>query len=112
MITAEHAQHLISLPKKMIEKDGSKSIFLESKSIQFKRPLSERYYLLSEEDNDFSFFLETHQSTKNAAKFTLHCQEDGINYGILRVDYHGRHKTQNKSINTCPIISNLILVYT
>ena len=92
MLTSEQAQYLIEIPKKIVEKD----ILLDSKNILCKRPFSERYYLLAENDDEVSFFLETNQSTKKSLKFTLHYQEDESNHGILRIDYCGRHKNPEK----------------
>lgn len=88
MITAEQADYLITLPKKIIENEQ----VLERKNLSPKQPFIDRFYLISEEDTEFSLFLDITQSKKKAIKFTLHYQEDGADYGLLRVDYSGRHK--------------------
>lgn len=87
---SQQVLYLINLSKKIVE-DGA---LLERKSIVLDNPLSERYPLLSEEDDNYSFFVEVYQSPKNLLKISLHFQEDGANYGLLRVDYGvgGRHK--------------------
>lgn len=84
----KRVQYLIDLPKKVVEG----STLLDQKSILLRSPFQERYPLLSEEDQDFSFFVEVFQSSKNLLKVTFHFQEDNANYGLLRVDYGGRHK--------------------
>jgi hypothetical protein len=68
------------------------SSLLDRKSISLRSPFQERYPLLSEEDQDYSFFVEVYQSSKNLLKVTFHFQEDNANYGLLRVDYGGRHR--------------------
>lgn len=88
MITSELADHLIQLPKKIVEDET----VLNQKEINPSDPFQERYYMLSEDEEEFSFFLDVTQSAKNALKLTLHQHEEGINCGILRVDYEGRHK--------------------
>ena len=88
MITEEHAGYLINLPKKLIEND----ILLEEKLIQPQNPFKARFYLASEQEEDYSFFLDVKQSAKQTLKFTLHCQENSGDYGLLRVDFNGRHK--------------------
>jgi hypothetical protein len=87
---SQKAQYLIDLPKKIVEY----GTLLERKSIVLSTPFNERYSILSEEDNNYSFFVEVYQSSKNLLKITLHFQEDGANYGLLRIDYGGggRHK--------------------
>src|SRR5690606_20877894 len=55
-------------------------------------PFKGRFYLISEDDDEFSFFLDVWQSPKRTVKFSLHCQEDTANYGLLRIDYNGGHK--------------------
>ncbi len=81
-------QELIALPKKIIEKN----ILLEEKNIEYKYPFVKKYYLRSEDKNQFSFLLAVKQSAKKAMKLSLHHMEDRANYGLLRVDYGGRHK--------------------
>ena len=88
MITSEQAKYLIELPKLIIE--GEK--ILGEKTFSPPDPLQDRLYMVSEEDNDFSFFWVIDQRSKNSIKFTLHYQEEDANIGLLRIDYNGRHK--------------------
>lgn len=87
-LDAQQIDYLINLPKKVVEANT----LLSQKSISLRSPFQERYALLSEEDSDFSFLIEVSQSNKNLLKITFHFQEDNANYGLLRVDYGGRHK--------------------
>ena len=88
MITSAQAKYLIELPKKLVEDD----ILLDNKVVSAREPFQERFYLMSETDDEFSFFIQVKQSAKRAVKVSLHCQEDNAEYGILRIDYNGRHK--------------------
>nr|WKN38173.1 hypothetical protein K4G66_05600 [Tunicatimonas sp. TK19036] len=87
-MNSHQVQYLIDLPKKIIDNN----VLLEQKTILLKAPFQQRYPLFSEEDDTFSFFVEVFQSSKNLLKVTFHFQEDNANYGLLRVDYGGRHK--------------------
>lgn len=87
-LDAQQIAYLINLPKNIVES----STLLEQKSILLRSPFQERYPLLSQEDQDSSFFVEVYQSSKNLLKVTFHFQEDNASYGLLRVDYGGRHK--------------------
>lgn len=87
-MTAQQAQYLISLPKKIVEN----ATLLDHKSILMKVPFQQRYELLSEEDQNYLFLVEVFQSGKNFLKIYFHYQEDNTKYGLLRVDYNARHK--------------------
>ena len=88
MITQEQANYLLSLPKYIIEGEE----ILEFKDYSPKFPIADRIYIISKDDDAYSFFVEIQQSRKNQLKLTLHFQEDDTNIGLLRVDYNGRHK--------------------
>ncbi len=68
MITQEQAEYLISLPKHIIEEEN----VLEIKNYSPAFPVNDIIYMASKEDNDFNFFLEIWQSSKNQLKLTLH----------------------------------------
>ena len=87
-LDSQQITYLIDLPKKVVEGNT----LLNQKSILLKAPFQERYSLLSEENDDFLFLIELWQSGKNLLKVTFHFQEDSANYGLLRLDYGGRHR--------------------
>lgn len=88
MLSQEQAEYLIKLPKLILENDD----LVERKEYNYSLPLNDRIYLGSKDDKDFSFFLDITQSSKKHIKLTLHFQENGINIGLLRVDFNGRHR--------------------
>ena len=86
-ITVEQADYLLKLPKKILEGDD----LLPQITINQKFPFQERFELLSEKDDEFSFLWEINQSAKNALKISLHIQENDSKVGLLRIDYNGGH---------------------
>ncbi|HEV7348335.1 DUF6978 family protein [Telluribacter sp.] len=87
MISEDQARYLIQLPKKLVENNE----LLDHKVLSPSFPFVARYPL-SDEEEGFSFFLDVWQSAKQGIKFTLHFQENSTHYGLLRVDFNGRHK--------------------
>ena len=87
-ITNEQADYLLKLPKKIINKNDN---LLSQITINTKPPFSERFKLLSEKDDEFSFLWEIGQSTKNTLRISLHFQEDDSKIGLMRIDYNGGH---------------------
>ncbi|MDR0574805.1 MAG: hypothetical protein LBG96_12395 [Tannerella sp.] len=55
-------------------------------------PFQERYELLSETDDEFSFLWIIHQSAKGILQISLHFQENDSKTGLIRVDYNRGHK--------------------
>jgi len=100
MITQEQAEYLLKLPKYIIEGEN----ILELKDYSPSFPIEERIYLISKDDDAYSFFIEIQQSRKNQIKLTLHFQEDDTNIGLLRVDYNGRHKNPESGNSALPNI--------
>lgn len=88
MFTQEQADYLLNLPKYLIEGE----VVLKSKDYSPTFPINDRIYIISEEDDAYSFFYWDTASRKNQLKLTLHFQEDDTKIGLLRVDYNGRHK--------------------
>lgn len=88
MISSQYASDLIALPKKLIEGEA----IIENKLLSPSTPFQERFYLVSEFDRSVSCFIEVYQSAKNRTKISLHCQDEDTSYGLIRVDYNGRHK--------------------
>ena len=87
-ITNEQANYLLSLPKKILIDDE----LLSKITINQRFPFLERFELLSDKDNEFSFLWEIRQSAKNALKISLHVQENDSKIGLMRVDYNGGHR--------------------
>ena len=87
-ITNEQADYLLRLPKKIINKKGD---LLPQITISQKFPFSERFELLSEKDDEFSFLWQIKQSSKNTLQISLHFQEDDSKIGLIRIDYSGAH---------------------
>src|SRR5690554_4523378 len=87
-ISNEHAEYLLSLPKKIVEKDK----LLDTLIINQVFPFSLRYELVSEQDDEFTFLLEIQQSKKNSIRVSFHHQENDSKIGLLRVDYNSGHK--------------------
>jgi hypothetical protein len=86
-ITNEQAEYLLTLPKKVVENNT----LLDELTIEQQYPFHDRFELVSERDDDFSFLWEIKQSKKNSIRISLHCQEDDSKIGLLRVDYNGGH---------------------
>lgn len=87
MITQSQAQYLLELPK-LLTDNGN---YLYQKNYCPSLPISDRLYMASEQDTDFTFFLEIFQSSKNHLRLSLHFQEDETSIGLLRVDFNHRH---------------------
>ncbi len=87
-ITNEQAEYLLKLPKKVVRNEE----LLDKLVINQKFPLSERFELVSEKDDEFTFLWEIQQSKKNSIKVSFHHQENDSKTGLLRVDYNSGHK--------------------
>ncbi len=85
MITQQQADYLLALPKHIIEGDT----VLERKMYAPFRPINDRLFMVSKDDDEFSFFLEINQSPRKQLKLTLHFQEAEASIGLLRVDFKG-----------------------
>ena len=87
-ISNEQAEYLLKLPKKIVKN----SQILEKLTISQKFPLNEKFELLSDKDDDFTFLFEISQSKKHSIRLNFHCQENESKIGLLRVDYNSGHK--------------------
>ncbi len=88
MITKQQVNYLPDLSKHIIEQDS----FLEKKIYTPSLPIDDRIYMVSKSDDDFTFFLDIWQSSKNHLKITLHHQEEDASISLLRVDFNGIHR--------------------
>jgi hypothetical protein len=87
MLTQSQAKYLLELPKSLIEKGK----YLKQKTYYPVFPIRDRFYMASEQETDFTFFLEIFQSSKNHLRLSLHFQEDETSIGLLRIDFNHRH---------------------
>jgi len=92
------ANYLLEL-KKYIVKNGE---YVENEHISIDSPVQFRFVLGSKEDIDQSFLVDIKESSKKALKISFHHQDDTTQNGILRVDYHSRHKNPEKILDTVP----------
>jgi hypothetical protein len=86
-ITHEQADYLLHLPKKIVRKNK----ILPQLTINQTFPFRERFELISETDNEFSFLWEIQQSPKKTIRVSLHFQENDSKTGLLRVDFNAGH---------------------
>ncbi|MDR0864068.1 MAG: hypothetical protein LBO74_03935 [Candidatus Symbiothrix sp.] len=93
-ITNEQAEYLLKLPKMVIIDDK----ILPHLTINQKFPLRERFELISETDNEFSFLWEIKQSAKSTFRISLHFQDNDSKIGLLRIDFNCGH-TNPEGIN-------------
>jgi len=100
MYTQEEVEYLIKLPKKIIE-NGE---ILEIKNYSFQSPIVDRIDIVTSVDDNYSFFIDIKQTSKNKLKLTLHFQENDINIGLFRIDFNGRHKNPEFENSTLPEI--------
>lgn len=87
-ISNEQASYLLKLPKKIVEKEK----LLDALTINQVFPFNQRYELVSEQDDEFTFLLEIQQSKKSTIRISFHHQENDSKTGLLRVDYNSGHK--------------------
>ncbi|MEJ5245217.1 MAG: hypothetical protein WHV28_05845 [Bacteroidota bacterium] len=88
MFSAEQAQYLLGLPKK-VEQNGK---LADKLVFDQPFPFTFRYTLISPDDDEFVFLYDITQSSKNQFKLSLYILEDETKIGLLRVDYNGQHK--------------------
>jgi hypothetical protein len=86
-MTNEQADYLLKLPKKIVKEDKLCTKLI----IEQKFPFYERFELVSETDDEFSFLWKIQQSAKNTIRISLHFQEDDRKTGLLRIDFNGGH---------------------
>ncbi|MDR3094990.1 MAG: hypothetical protein LBU62_10200 [Bacteroidales bacterium] len=87
-ITNEQAEYLLKIPKKIVKGEE----LLLQLTMEQRFPFNERFELISEEDKEFTFLWEIHQSEKNTLRVSLHVQENDSKTGLLRVDFNSGHK--------------------
>jgi len=88
IITNQQADNLINLKKKIVGEKGLQDSIIIDQTF----PFNQKFELVSETDNEFTFLWEIFQSTKDTLKISLHFQEDESKIGLLRIDYGAGHK--------------------
>lgn len=99
-LTNEQAEHLIKLPKKIVENEK----LLDKLIVDQVYPFNKRYELVSEKDDEFTFLFEIKQSKKNCIRISLHHQENDSKMGLFRVDYNSGHKNPEVINDFLPLI--------
>lgn len=98
MFTADQAQYLLQLPKK-VEKNG----MLQDEIILSQPfPFQERYNLISPNDAEFTFLYEINQSKRNHFKLTLYLMDVDTRLGLVWVDYRGQHENPHSISDKVP----------
>lgn len=93
-----HANYLLSLEKYIII-DNKQQSNLE---ILISGAVSIRWKLVSPADVDQEFLIDIKESPKKALAMSLHHQDDISKEGIVRIDYHTRHKNPAHILPTVP----------
>jgi len=86
-MTVELADYLIGLEKHIVMDGELKENYL----LDIHYPLKFRLDLSSADDLDQNLMIDVKESEKKALKISLHHQDDNTQYGLLRIDYGGRH---------------------
>lgn len=87
-LTNDLADYLLTLPKKILDKGTLASEIVIHQTF----PLTARYELISEEDDEFTFLWVIQQSKKNRIRVSFHHQENDGKTGLIRIDYNSGHK--------------------
>lgn len=86
-MTVELADYLIGLDKHIVVDGELKDTFV----LNIQYPMKFRLDLSSAEDSDQNLLIDVWESDKKSLKISLHHQDDNTQYGLLRIDYNGRH---------------------
>ncbi len=97
-MTVELAEYLIGLDKHIVVDGELKDDF----SLDIRYPMKFRLDLSSADDLDQNLMIDVKESEKKALKISLHHQDDNTQYGLLRVDYGGRHTNPPEISSTVP----------
>lgn len=97
-MTLELADYLIRLDKHIVM-DGE---LIDNYELNIQYPLKFRLDLSSANDLDQNLMIDVKESEKKALKISLHHQDDNTQYGLLRVDYGGRHPNPSEITSSVP----------
>ncbi|MFI4910976.1 MAG: DUF6978 family protein [Sedimentisphaeraceae bacterium JB056] len=95
---AQTATNLINLDKHVIEKGK----IIDTKIIKLESPIRLRLDLVSSDDSEQVFIVDIKESEKKALKISLHHLDDITKHGLLRIDYHQRHKNPEVVLESVP----------
>jgi|SRR6185437_5448709 len=98
MISIEHSEYLLKIPKKV----KLKGILEDQIEFQTNLPIQSYFILTSPEESEFSFLYDINQSSKNHFKLSLYLMCEDTKVGLLRVDYNGQHINPEGLIDTLP----------
>jgi len=87
-MTAAYAEHLLGL-EKYITVDG---VITRSVQLSLDTPLQIHWKLKAPAQLELDMRVEIKESPKKALKIGFHHQDDTTQHGLLRVDYHMRHR--------------------
>lgn len=97
-MTVELAEYIIGLDKHIVDNEEKLEVYLLN--IQF--PLNIRLTLSTDDDLEQNLLVDIKESEKKALKISLHHQDNRTQYGVLRIDYNGRHLNPVKVIPSLP----------
>lgn len=97
-ITNEQAEYLLKVPKRVVKNDE----LLKTLLIEHRFPLNERFELVSETEDAFTFLWAIQQSKKHSIRISFHLQENDSKTGLLRIDYNSAHKNPEVLLNDVP----------
>lgn len=87
-MTAAYAEHLLGL-EKFITVDG---VIVRTLPLTLDSPLQIHWKLKAPAEMELEMRVEIQESPKKALKIGFHHQDDTTQHGVLRVDYHSRHR--------------------
>jgi hypothetical protein len=87
-MTAAYAEHLLGL-EKYITVDGE---IIRTLPLTLSSPLQIHWKLKAPAEMELDLRVEIQESPKKALKIGFHHQDDTSQHGLLRVDYHSRHR--------------------
>ena len=100
MITNVQTDHLLSLPKYAIDKNGNR---LDSIHVDIESYYDHRITLQAiTDDAEYEFLLRIRRSEKYTLNLTLHIQNNESKDCLARVDYGGRHSNPPTILETLP----------
>lgn len=98
MMTVTAANYLLALDK-FIEIDEQQ---VNNLDIELGNTVRLRWKLISPADTDQVFLVDIKESEKKQLAISLHHQDDDSKGGLLRIDYHSRHRNPENVLSGVP----------
>ena len=98
IMTVELADYLLGLEKYIVEDDQQ----VQSITFDLNSPVKIKFQMISPSDPDQLFMLDIQESAKSGLKISFHHQDDLTHHGLLRIDYHSRHRNPTGIKDTVP----------